>query len=158
MAKQSPGNPRSHESGRFGSCCPGWSPPPRSGSRRRCCRGARSAGRGGPPRGAPGGPGVTMGGAGAALGVALGIAVINAVLPPVLAALRLPFMVGIGFVLVLFANAFALQLASNAAPHALHVAGFGDALLAALVVTAISLVIQVVLGTSDDDEFSLHVT
>src|SRR3954467_7234241 len=107
---------------------------------------------------AAGVPGVAIGGAGAALGVALGIAVINAVLPPVLAALRLPFMVGIGFVLVLFANAFALELASDAAPTALHVNGFGDALLAALVVTAVSLVIQVALGTNDDDEYSLRVT
>src|SRR3954462_3675836 len=76
-------------------------------------------------------PGVTIGGAAAAVGVAAAIAVINAILPPTLAALRLPFMVGIGFLLVLFANAFALRIASDAAPHAIHVGGFGDALLAA---------------------------
>jgi uncharacterized membrane protein YvlD (DUF360 family) len=103
-------------------------------------------------------PGVTIGSAGAAFGVALAIALVNAILPPVLAALRLPYMVGIGFVLVLLADAAALRLASDLAPRAFHVGGFGDALLASLIVTTFSLIIEVVLGTSDDDEYSLRVT
>ena len=37
-------------------------------------------------------------------------------LPPVLAALRLPFMVGVGFLLVLVADAFLLMLAADALP------------------------------------------
>src|SRR5215218_4756310 len=61
-------------------------------------------------------PGFSIEGDGAAFGVALAIAVINAILPPLLAALRLPFMVGIGFFLVLFANAAALKIASDIAP------------------------------------------
>ena len=41
------------------------------------------------------------------------VAALNAVLPPLLAALRLPFMLALGFVLVLLLNAFVLKLASD---------------------------------------------
>ena len=50
-------------------------------------------------------PGVSLEQTGAAFVVAALIAVLNAVLPPVLAALRLPFMLVAGFLLVLFADA-----------------------------------------------------
>ena len=43
-------------------------------------------------------------------------------------------------------------------PDDIHVGSFGDALLAALVMAAVSVVLQVVLGTNDDDEYSLKVT
>jgi hypothetical protein len=39
-----------------------------------------------------------------------------------------------------------------------HVGSFGDALLAALVISAVSLVLQVILGVDDDDEYTLRVT
>src|SRR5215211_6447914 len=103
-------------------------------------------------------PGVALERSGAALSAAAAVAVLNAVLPPLLAALRLPFMVAIGFVLVLLADALLLQLASELLPDEIRVDGFGDALLAALVMAAVSLVLQVVLGTDDDDEYTLHVT
>src|SRR5215211_7174462 len=103
-------------------------------------------------------PGVALERSGAALSAAAALAVLNAVLPPVLAALRLPFMVAIGFVLVLVADALLLQLASELLPDAIRVDSFGDALLAALVMAAVSLVLQIVLGTDDDDEYTLHVT
>ena len=41
------------------------------------------------------------------------VAVLNAVLPPLLAALRLPYMLALGFVLVLILNALVLKLASD---------------------------------------------
>ena len=41
------------------------------------------------------------------------IAVLNAFLPPIVAALRLPFMVVLGFLLVLFLDAALLLLASR---------------------------------------------
>src|SRR6185436_4494727 len=44
----------------------------------------------------------------------------------------------------------------RAADH-IEVSGFGDALLAALVMSAVSLVLEVVIGTDDDDEYSLRV-
>ena len=88
-------------------------------------------------------PGVTLGPAGAAFVVAGLIAVINAVLPPVIAALRLPFTVAIGFLLVLLADAL-LLLAADGLPDDIHVDSFGDALLAALLIAAVTIVLQVI--------------
>jgi uncharacterized membrane protein YvlD (DUF360 family) len=104
-------------------------------------------------------PGFSLGHSGAALTAALAIALLNAVLPPVLAALRLPYMLIAGFLLVLVADALVLQAAAALLPDAdVHVAGFGSALAAALVITAVSMVLQILLGTNDDDEYSLRVT
>ena len=60
------------------------------------------------------------------------VAVLNAVLPPLLAALRLPFMLALGFVLVLILNAVVLKLASDLLENTFVVDNFGWALLAAL--------------------------
>jgi uncharacterized membrane protein YvlD (DUF360 family) len=103
-------------------------------------------------------PGVALGATGAAFSVAAAIAVLNALLPPVLAALRLPFMVAIGFLLVLVADALVLQAAANALPGDIRIDGFADALAAALVIAAVSLCLQIVLGTNDDDAYTLRVT
>ena len=102
-------------------------------------------------------PGLTLHQTGAAFLAAAAIAVLNAILPPILASLRLPFMVAFGFLLVLFADAFLLMLAADALPDHIEVSGFGDALLAALVMSAVSLTLEVILGTDDDDEYSLRV-
>jgi uncharacterized membrane protein YvlD (DUF360 family) len=103
-------------------------------------------------------PGVDLDRTGAAFVVAIAVAVLNAILPPLVAALRLPFTVGLGFILVLLANALALQLAADWLPGDIHIASFGDAFLAALVMAAVSIVLQVILGTNDDDEYMLRVT
>jgi uncharacterized membrane protein YvlD (DUF360 family) len=103
-------------------------------------------------------PGVSLGTSGAAFAVAAAIGALNAVLPPLLAALRLPYMVAIGFVLILLADAVLLRLAAKALPDDITVGAFGDALLAALVITAVSLCLQIVLGTNDDDEYTIRVT
>jgi uncharacterized membrane protein YvlD (DUF360 family) len=95
---------------------------------------------------------------GAAFAVAAAVAVLNALLPPVLAALRLPFTVAAGLLLVLAADALVLQLAADVLPDALHIDGFGDALLAALAISAVATALEVVLGTNDDDEYALRVT
>ena len=50
-------------------------------------------------------PGVDIAGGWGALAVAAVVAVLNAILPPILAALRLPFMIALGFLLVLALNA-----------------------------------------------------
>jgi uncharacterized membrane protein YvlD (DUF360 family) len=102
-------------------------------------------------------PGVELLEFGSGFLVALAVAVFNAILPPVLAALRLPFVVALGFLLALFANALLLQLAAQVLPDAIDVSGFGDALLAALVMAAVSLTLEVILGTDDDDEYGLRV-
>jgi uncharacterized membrane protein YvlD (DUF360 family) len=103
-------------------------------------------------------PGVALDSEGSAFVVAALIAVLNAVVPPVLAALRLPFMLLLGFVLVLLADAAILLLADAAVPDAIRVDGFADALLAALVMSAVSTALQIMLGTNDDDEYALRVT
>jgi uncharacterized membrane protein YvlD (DUF360 family)/predicted AlkP superfamily pyrophosphatase or phosphodiesterase len=102
-------------------------------------------------------PGVSVVDHGAALAMAAIIAILNALLPPVIAALRLPFMLGIGFILVLLLNALALKIGSDILESTYHVDSFGWALLAALVVAAVSVVLQVILGTNDEDTYALRV-
>lgn len=101
--------------------------------------------------------GVSIDDPGGAFLVAAVIAAVNAVLPPLIAALRLPFTLVAGFLLVLFADAGALMLTDELFPKVLGIGSFGDALLAALVMAAVSIVIQVLTGTNDDDEYTLRV-
>jgi uncharacterized membrane protein YvlD (DUF360 family) len=92
-----------------------------------------------------------------ALEAAALIAVFNAILPPLVAALRLPFMLIIGFLGVLIVDALILLLVSHLAQNDFKVNSFGWALLAALVMAAASMVLQVFLGVDDDDVYSLRV-
>ena len=103
-------------------------------------------------------PGVALERTGAAFLVAAAVAVLNAVLPPVLAALRLPFMLVTGFLVVLIADALMLLLAEAIFPDDVHIDGFGSALLAAFVMTAVSMALDVVLGMNDDDQYTVRVT
>jgi uncharacterized membrane protein YvlD (DUF360 family) len=103
-------------------------------------------------------PGVSIAGTAGALAVAAVVAILNALLPPLVAALRLPFMLAIGFVLVLILNALVLQLASDLLDNTFVVDDFGWALLAALAVAAVSVVLEVIFGTNDDDTYTLRVT
>jgi uncharacterized membrane protein YvlD (DUF360 family) len=102
-------------------------------------------------------PGVSLGAVGGAFIIAALIAVLNAVLPPMVAALRLPFTLALGFVLVLVVDAVVLQAASNALPDFIGVNTLGDALLAALVMAVVSIVLQVLIGANDDDTYALRV-
>ena len=94
-------------------------------------------------------PGVYIDGFLGALLVAAVVAVLNAVIPPVLAALRLPATLVLGFLLVLFADAGILLATDALTDGILRVDGFGWALLASLVVAAVSVVLAVLLGTDD---------
>ena len=85
------------------------------------------------------------------------IAVLNALLPPFVAALRLPFMVVLGFLLVLLLDAALLLATSHIVPQWLTVDSFGWALLASLIAAAVTVVIQVILGTNDDDTFTFRI-
>jgi len=102
-------------------------------------------------------PGVSVGAFGGALLVAALIALLNAVLPPVVAALRLPLTLALGFMAVLLIDALLLELASDALPKHIGVDSFGDALLAAVVMAVVSLALQVLTGANDDDTYSLRV-
>src|SRR2546430_4354708 len=103
-------------------------------------------------------PGVAIEGAGGALVAAAVIGVLNAVLPPLLAALRLPFTLLIGLLLVLALDAAMFLLSSRIAPGAISVDSFGSALLAAFVVSAVSVVLDPLFRMNDDDTYMLRVT
>jgi hypothetical protein len=71
------------------------------------------------------------------------------VIPPILAALRLPLTLVLGFLLVLVADAVILQVTDRVTDGVLTVDNFGWALLASLVVAAVSVVLAVLLGSDD---------
>ena len=96
-------------------------------------------------------PGVDIENFWGALLVAAIVAALNAVIPPVLAALRLPLTLVLGFLLVLIADALILLVAAdlNVTDGVLTVDNFGWALLASLVVAAVSVVLAVLLGSDE---------
>src|SRR6185295_11088374 len=85
------------------------------------------------------------------------IALLNAILPPLVAALRLPFTLITGFLAVLVLDALMLMAADSITDGDLHVNSFGIALLVALVASAVSLVIEIGAGVDDDSEYSFRV-
>jgi uncharacterized membrane protein YvlD (DUF360 family) len=101
-------------------------------------------------------PGFSLDELGSAFLVAALVAVFNAILPPLVAALRLPAMLVLGFLLVLAVDALALILADDLLPRFGEADSFWSALLAALVMAATAMVLQVLLGT-DDDEYAMRV-
>jgi uncharacterized membrane protein YvlD (DUF360 family) len=102
-------------------------------------------------------PGVTAPSVGGAVVTAAVIAILNAVFPPLVAALRLPFTLVFGFVAILLLDAVMLKLAARVDSRAIHVSSFGWALLAALVASAAAVVLGILLGTGDDDSHSLRI-
>ncbi len=94
-------------------------------------------------------PGVDIEDFWGALVVAAIIGALNAIIPPALAALRLPLTLVLGFVLVLVADALMLVAAAELTDGVLSVDSFGWALLAALIVAAVSVVLAVLLGSDD---------
>ncbi|HKO27457.1 MAG TPA: phage holin family protein, partial [Solirubrobacteraceae bacterium] len=102
-------------------------------------------------------PHVSVGRFSDALAAAVLIAALNAALPPLIAALRLPFTLGLGFLLVLVLDALMLLLASHITTRTISVDSFGWALLASVVIAASMLVLDVILGVNDDDTYSLRV-
>lgn len=102
-------------------------------------------------------PGVSVGSFGDALVVAVLIGALNALLPPIVAALRLPFTLVLGFLVVLVLDALILLLVSHIDASAFSVDSFGWALLAALVISAMVLALQAILGVNDEDTYTLRV-
>jgi uncharacterized membrane protein YvlD (DUF360 family) len=92
----------------------------------------------------------------AALVVAALVALLNALLPPLVAALRLPFMALLGFFLILALDAAMLLLADRVS-DGLTIDSFWAALGVALVASAVGVVLSIVFGTNDDDVYSLRV-
>src|ERR1700722_2901724 len=92
-----------------------------------------------------------------ALEAAVFIGIGNAILPPLVAAVRLPFTLVSGFLIVLAVDVAILLIISALDPSDFKVDSFGEALLAALLISPASLVLQVILGVDDDDAYSLRV-
>jgi uncharacterized membrane protein YvlD (DUF360 family) len=103
-------------------------------------------------------PGVSINEPGGALLAAAIIAVLNALLPPLIAAIRLPFTLITGLLLVLALDALMFQLASWIAPSAITVDSFWDALLAALVASVLSVALDPIFRSDDDETYMLRVT
>ena len=78
-------------------------------------------------------------------------------MPPILAALRLPLMVLTGLVLILIADALMLLAADRITDHDLQIDSFWSALGVAFVTAAVTVVLDIVLGTNDDDTYTIRV-
>jgi uncharacterized membrane protein YvlD (DUF360 family) len=102
-------------------------------------------------------PGASIGNFRNALAAAAAIAVLNAVIPPVVAALRIPLMALLGFFVVLALDAALLLLADNITGGDLTIDSFWAAVGVALVAAAVGVVLNIVLGTNDDDTYTFRV-
>jgi uncharacterized membrane protein YvlD (DUF360 family) len=85
------------------------------------------------------------------------IGILNAILPPLVAALRLPLTLVLGFVLVLVLDALMLLAADRVTDGDFSVDSFGAALLVALVASAVGVALDALLGTNDDDTHTFRV-
>ena len=102
-------------------------------------------------------PGLTVHGTFGAFTAAALVAILNALLPPIVAALRIPFTLALGFILVLLVDALMLKIVSDIIPGSITVDTFGTALLASLVMAAASVVLEVIFGADDDDTYTIRV-
>ena len=103
-------------------------------------------------------PGVTLEQPGSAFVVAAAVAVLNAILPPIVAALRLPFMLALGFILVLVVDAL-LLLRRRRRAVGLHQGRLvrGRAARLARDGGRLDRCSRSITGTNDDDEFNVRV-
>jgi uncharacterized membrane protein YvlD (DUF360 family) len=85
------------------------------------------------------------------------IAVLNALLPPLLASLRLPLMLVLGLLLTLVLDALMLLAADKITNGDLAIDSFWSALGVALVASAVGVVLDVLFGTNDDDTYTYRV-
>jgi uncharacterized membrane protein YvlD (DUF360 family) len=101
-------------------------------------------------------PGASVAGFAGALGSVAAVAVLNAIVPPLIAALRLPLTAVLGFLVVLCIDA-AMLLVVDALTDDLAVSSFWSALGVALAASAVGVVIDSALGTNDDDVYTYRV-
>jgi len=102
-------------------------------------------------------PGMSVHGTFGAVAAAALVAILNALLPPVVASLRLPFTLALGFVLVLLLDALMLLIVSDIIPSSITVDSFGTALLASVVMAAASVLLEVIFGADDEDTYTIRV-
>jgi uncharacterized membrane protein YvlD (DUF360 family) len=102
-------------------------------------------------------PGASTRNFGGALVAALVIALLNGLLPPLVAALRLPFTLLTGFLLVLVLDALMLLAADNLTNGDISVDSFWSALGVGLAAAAIGVALDVIAGSNDDDTYTFRV-
>jgi uncharacterized membrane protein YvlD (DUF360 family) len=102
-------------------------------------------------------PGLRVDGVLGAFGVVAVIAILNALLVPAIARVRLPFTVLSGFLVVLGLDAAVLWIAASTVTPSVTVDSFGWAIAGALAAAAATLVFQIALGVNNDDTYSLRV-
>jgi uncharacterized membrane protein YvlD (DUF360 family) len=102
-------------------------------------------------------PGATVDDFGGAVVAVAFVALLNALLPPVIAALRLPWMLLIGFLLVLVLDALMLLAVDRLTSLGVHFDSFWSALLVALVASGVGVALDVLVGTNDDDIYTYRV-
>src|SRR5262249_24959216 len=86
------------------------------------------------------------------------VALLNAPLPPLIAALRLPLMLVVGFLLVLVLDALMLLAVDSITDRGVHFSSFWAALLVALIASGVGVALAVLVGTNDDDVYTFRVT
>src|SRR3954447_3452417 len=85
------------------------------------------------------------------------VALLNALLPPVVAALRLPWMLLVGFLLVLVLDALMLLAVDSLTNRGVAFTSFWSALGVALVASGVGVALDVLVGTNDDDVYTYRV-
>jgi uncharacterized membrane protein YvlD (DUF360 family)/predicted AlkP superfamily pyrophosphatase or phosphodiesterase len=101
-------------------------------------------------------PGVDITDTSGAFVVAVVVAGLNAIVPPLFAAIRLPLTLLFGFLVALVLSALILEFASDVL-KSFEVDSFWWALLAALVMAAVGVVLEVIFSANDDDTYTLRV-
>ena len=102
-------------------------------------------------------PGLRVDGLLGIFGVAALVGILNALVVPAIARIRLPFTVLSGFVLVLVLDAAVLLIAADLVPDSVAVDSFGWAFAGAFAASAATLTFQIALGVNNDDTYSLRV-
>jgi uncharacterized membrane protein YvlD (DUF360 family) len=95
-------------------------------------------------------PGFDVHGAVGAFLLVVAIAALNAIIPPLIAALRVPFTIVFGFLTCLILDALIVWAAGDALSD-VEVDGFGDAFLASILIAALTMLLQVLAGVDDVD-------
>ena len=102
-------------------------------------------------------PGLRVDGILGAFAVAAVVGVLNALIVPAIARIRLPLTILSGFVVVLALDAAVLWFAAERISGSITVDTFGWAIAGALVASAATLTFQIALGVNNDDTYSLRV-
>ena len=103
-------------------------------------------------------PGIHLDGPQGAFVIVAFVAIFNSLLAPLVAAIRLPFSVALGFIVSLLLSAVLIQAAATAFPEFLRVDNFGWSFATAFLSAGVGVVIAVMVGVNDDDLYTLRMS